>query len=53
MSYTTCLANDHRDRRDRDCKLVGFTTTYAIDAYHLVSQESQKREVDFIVSFEG
>jgi hypothetical protein len=34
MSYTTCLANDPRDRRDRDCKLVGFTTTYAIGAYH-------------------
>jgi hypothetical protein len=34
MSYTTCLANDPRDRRDRDCKLGGFITTYAIGAYH-------------------
>jgi len=34
MSYTTCLANDPWDRRGRDCKLVGFTITYAIGAYH-------------------
>ena len=24
-----------RDRRGRDCAVVGYTTTYAISAYHL------------------